>query len=132
MKEFTYEFTVLEHHLDSFSHVNNASYLKLYEEARWDFITNNGYGLERILKEQVGPVVLEATIKFRKELTLREKIIIHSKALEHNGKLLTMEQKMVKSDGSVASTFLLTVGVMDLKERKLIEPPEGWLKAVGF
>ena len=36
---YEYEKTILEQHLDTFGHVNNAAYLVLYEEARWDFIT---------------------------------------------------------------------------------------------
>ena len=36
---FEYELVIKECHLDSFGHVNNAIYVQLYEEARWDFIT---------------------------------------------------------------------------------------------
>ena len=41
-KIFTYEMLIKEKHLDTFGHVNNATYFELLEEARWDFITNNG------------------------------------------------------------------------------------------
>jgi acyl-CoA thioesterase FadM len=45
-----HEYTVLiiERHLDTFGHVNNATYLDLFEAARWEWITSNGFGLERI------------------------------------------------------------------------------------
>ena len=51
---FRYPLTILEKHLDSFGHVNNATYLHLYEEARWDFITKRGFGLARVLAGLVG------------------------------------------------------------------------------
>jgi len=48
--EFEYEVQIKEMHLDSFGHVNNAAYVMLYEEARWDFITRNGFGLDYVLE----------------------------------------------------------------------------------
>ena len=42
-----YQLVIREQHLDTFGHVNNAKYLEILEEARWDLITGNGYGLMR-------------------------------------------------------------------------------------
>ena len=50
---FEYQVLIQEVHLDSFGHVNNAAYVMLYEEARWDFITKQGFGLDYIQKHQV-------------------------------------------------------------------------------
>lgn len=131
-KEFSYQVKILEAHLDTFGHVNNAVYLQLYEEARWDFIQASDHGLRRILSEKIGPVVLEVNVKFRKELTNRELITITSKSTSLHGKILTLEQKMIKENGQIASMATFTVGIMDLEERKLIDPPERWLEAVGI
>ena len=127
-----YRFQVLEKHLDTFGHVNNAQYLVLYEEARWDLIENNGFGINRIKAEAAGPVLLEATVKFKRELKNREWIRIQSFAGEMNGKLMVINQQMVKPDGKIASEASFTVGFMDLKERKLIVPPDDWLKIFGY
>jgi len=130
---FSYSVLIMEKHLDSFGHVNNAAYLELFEEARWDFITNHGFGLERIKKEKKGPIVLEANLKFKKELLNRELITILSTSRKIiREKIMTLEQHMIKADGSIASELLLTVGFFDLSSRHLIPPEEGWLKAVGF
>lgn len=131
-KEYSYQVKILEAHLDTFGHVNNAVYLQLYEEARWDFIQASDHGLERILTDQIGPVVLEVNVKFRKELTNRELITIVSKSTSLHGKIMTLEQKMIKENGQIASTAVFTVGIMDLKERRLIDPPKRWLEAVGI
>lgn len=133
MKVFEYVFQVKEAHLDTFGHVNNATYLQLYEEARWDFITANGFGLERIRRELMGPVILEANVKFKRELINRESITIVSRSSEVvAGKIMTITQEMRKADGKVASEALFTVGFMDLKQRKLVAPPDDWLKACGY
>ena len=38
--DFIYHTQIKEKDLDTLGHVNNAKYLELFEEARWDFITN--------------------------------------------------------------------------------------------
>lgn len=130
--KFDYRVQVKEFHLDTFGHVNNAMYLVLYEEARWDFITNNGFGLDRIKADKMGPVIIEAQVKFKRELVNREWINIQSRLGEVNGKLMEINQQIVRPDGKIASEAKFLVGFMDLKERKLIVPPQDWLKACGY
>lgn len=130
---FEYELVIKESHLDSFGHVNNAVYVQLYEEARWDFITKNGFGLEVIQKEQVGPVLLDLQVKFKREIKNREIIKIQSQTRElMNSKMMVLEQKMIKSDGRIASEAVFTVGFFDMKLRKLIDASPSWLRAVGI
>lgn len=130
---FEYSVQIKEFHLDTFGHVNNAIYMALYEEARWDFITKHGYGLEKIQQEKKGPVILESTIRYRRELINREIIKIVSEPIDpEKSKIMTINQKMLKADGSLASEAIFTVGFMDLRERKLISAPDDWRKACGF
>ena len=129
---FEYKTQILEHHLDSFGHVNNAKYLELYEEARWDFITRNGYGLEQIRDLQMGPIVLDVACRFKRELKNREWIKIVSKSTESRKKILKMQQTIFKEGDVIASEAEFTFGFMDLKARRMIEPPELWLTAVGI
>jgi YbgC/YbaW family acyl-CoA thioester hydrolase len=130
---FKYRLQVLEKHLDSFGHVNNAVYLQILEEARWDFITKNGYGLDVIKKLQKGPVILEVKIKFKRELKNREWIDIHSQSIEPlNDKMYILKQEIIGSEGKVMTEAFFTVGFFDLKERKLIYPDSEWLKAIGL
>ena len=130
---YEYELTILEHHLDTFGHVNNAVYLEMYEEARWDFITKNNLGMKEILETKVGPVLLDLNLTFKSELKNREKIKIVSQARPEmrNKFIMTLDQKMIRADGKVASTLTLSVGMMDLSERKLILPSLEWLNALG-
>lgn len=128
----TYSFTVLEAHLDTFKHVNNATYLRLFEEARWDWITGEGLGLEAIQREQVGPVLLEIHLVFKRELTLREEVLIETRFIEmKNPLVMILEQRMIKkSSGELAAKLEAHVGVFDMSKRKLIPAPEKWQKAM--
>lgn len=130
---FEYDVVIRENHLDSFGHVNNAVYVQLYEEARWDFITKNGFGLEVIQRDQVGPVLLDLQVRFKREIKNREQIKILSQTKEIiSSKIMILEQRMLKADGKIASEAVFTVGFFDMKARKLIDPSPEWLHAVGI
>lgn len=129
---FEYEVLIRESHLDSFGHVNNSVYVQLYEEARWDFITRNGFGLDYVMKNHIGPVILDLQVRFKRELKNREKIKITSQTVEIiSRKVMVLHQAMIKEDGKVASEATFTVGFFDLKARKLINANEEWLRACG-
>lgn len=126
-----YPLMIQEIHLDFYGHVNNATYLTLYEQARWDFITKRGYGLKRIQELAIGPVILEAQVAYKKELSVREDIIIRTwfKGMK-NRLVMELEQDMVKKNGDIASTLLLTIGLFDLKARKLLVPTPEWMQVL--
>ncbi len=130
---FKYRLQILEHHLDSFGHVNNAVYLQILEEARWDFITKKGFGLDVIKKIQKGPVILEIKIKFKRELKNREWIEIHSQAVEPiNDRMYVLKQEIFNADGKVMTEVFLTIGFFDMVLRKLLVPEKEWLRAIGL
>lgn len=127
-----YRTMILEKHLDTFGHVNNARYFELLEEARWARVTEGGYGLETVQKLRKGPVVLAAEIEFKRELKLREEIEITTQAIEQNGKIGKIEQYILNpADGSVHARAVFTFGFFDLEKRKLMEATPEWLRAIG-
>jgi YbgC/YbaW family acyl-CoA thioester hydrolase len=128
----TYKMLIRESHLDSYGHVNNATYLTLLEEARWEVITQNGYGYSEVHRTGQGPVILEVNLKFMKELRLREEITITTEVVEYSGKIGRLKQQMIKPDGSVASEAIFVFGLFDLKARKMIEATPAWKRALGL
>lgn len=130
-KKIEYEMMIKESHLDTFGHVNNAKYLEILEEARWDLITKNGYGLKEIMSKKQGPVILEVNLKFRKELKNREKIKISTAMSRHDGKIGYIEQTILNEKGETAAIAVFTYAFFDLKERKIIAPTAEWLIAIG-
>ncbi|MCE5316853.1 MAG: thioesterase family protein [Parachlamydia sp.] len=128
---FYYPLVIQETDLDTFGHVNNAAYLRLYEQARWDVITKNGFGLQKIRESGVGPTILEVKVTFLKELRARDEIVIESQSLPYERKVGRMIQKMVRGD-EICSTAEYTFALYDVKQRKLVAPTPEWLKAVGL
>jgi YbgC/YbaW family acyl-CoA thioester hydrolase len=127
----TYSILILEKHLDTFGHVNNATYLEMLEEARWDFITARGYGFETIKKTGKGPVILGINMKFLKEIKLRQKIVIETQTISYKGKIASLRQDIFSDAGELMFEARLTFGFFDTVERKLITPSPEWLTAIG-
>ena len=130
-ESFRYPLIIREAHLDTFGHVNNATYLQILEEARWEFITSRGFGLRDIKKTGMGPIVLEWNMRFIKEIRLREKITIESQTLRYDKKIGILRQDIFNEKNELCFQGKMTFGLFDTQERKLILPTPEWLKAIG-
>lgn len=130
-KKHIYPITILESHLDTFGHVNNGAYLVLFEEARWDLITANGYGLKRIQELELGPVLLEINLKFRKEIRLRQKVRIETHLVSCSKKISIVHQDLIDESGNICCSAEITIGLFDLRARKLVPLTKDWLKAMS-
>jgi acyl-CoA thioester hydrolase len=127
---YRYEAIIEASDLDSYGHVNNTRYFSLLEDARWDLITNNGYGKAKVDETGLGPIVLEVNLRYLKELLMDDKIVIETKVLLTPGKpLIYMQQKIVRGI-DICCEALFTLGLFDLKKRKLVRPSETWLSAL--
>lgn len=137
-----HEFALVVHeaHLDTFGHVNNATYLQLFEQARWDWITRGGYGLEQIHETKQGPVVLDCSVQFRREVTNRQPVIIRTWIAKLGPKVATVRQDLsldteqVPADGrsELCCSASFTMALFDLAARRIIEPTAAWLGAFGL
>ncbi len=132
-----YQVLVHEAHLDTFGHVNNAAYLQLFEQARWDWITKGGYGVTQIRETQQGPTILECSLAFRREVTNRQQLLIRSWVASYASKVADVQQEMwrMTSDGSepvLCCSAKFVMALFDLSQRKVILPTPRWLAALGF
>lgn len=134
-EKFEYEILIRESHIDSLGHVNNAHYLSLFEEARWEIISPRGFSVAEIQTRGLGPVVLEVNLRFAKEVQLRQKVRICSEVvMEPNlsrSKTLKMIQKMLNEKNEVCCTGEFTFALFDLRSRRIVSPTPEWLSAIG-
>lgn len=118
--------------LDMFGHVNNAAYLSIFEQARWDVVAPLGFGVQDIQKNLQGPTLLEVKMQFRREIRARETIKIRTFVTAQSGKITYLRQIMVKENGEEACIADFVIALFDLRLRKLIEPTEAWKRALGL
>ncbi len=131
-EKVSYPVLIREAHLDTFGHVNNARYLDLFEEARWECMTQRGYGLEKVRSSGLGPIILEVQLKFILELHLRKQITITTQVLKYEKKIGILRQEMLDTDGHLCAQADFTFGLFDLRERKLVLPTTEWKLAIGI
>lgn len=129
-KIFSYPTIIKEVYLDVFGHMNNAMYLTLLEEARWDFISKNGYDLQKIISTGLGPTILEINIKYLKELKVRDEINIETQLISYVGKIGKIGHRILRAN-QLCCTAEMIFGLFSVHERKLVLPTPDWLYAVG-
>jgi acyl-CoA thioester hydrolase len=127
-----YSIVIREHHLDTFGHVNNAAYLEILEEARWDLIARNGYGLEDVQRLKVGPTVLEVQLRFVREIRNRQRVTIRTWLESYKGKVGKLAQQIQDDVGEVCTEALFTIGLFDMTTRRLVRPTPEWMAALGL
>ncbi len=113
----TTEIKIRGYHTDVFQHVNNARYLELLEEGRWDYFEKNN--LFRLFKEGINHAVTNININYRKEAFVGDILTIETKVKESNGKFYIMSQKIYsKNSGVVIADAELTEVFIYANSRK--------------
>jgi len=129
---FEQSIVIREQHLDTFGHVNNARYLEIFEQARWDLITDNGFGLEHIRSSGTGPVILEVSLRFLRELKNRDRVLVRSFVDSYEGKIGHMTQLLVNDAAQICCEGKFVFAQWDTRSRKIIAPTPEWRVAVGL
>lgn len=129
---FDQSIVIREEHLDTFGHVNNARYLEIFEQARWDLITENGFGLDYVTLSGTGPVILELSLRFIREVKNRQHLIVRSFLDSYEGKIGRMTQQLIDDAGRVCCDGKFVIAQWDTKTRKIILPTPEWQRAVGM
>ena len=124
---YTYPVLIKETYLDSFGHVNNAVYLTLFEEARWEIFNKFNYGIQKIRETGIGPTLLEVNLKFIRELKARDQVIIRTENLSIEKYLFKVSQKILRNE-EVCCEGLFTIACYDINQRRLVKPTPDILK----
>ncbi|MET0792443.1 MAG: thioesterase family protein [Polyangiaceae bacterium] len=129
---FEQTIVICEAQLDTFGHVNNARYLEIFEQARWDLITANGFGLDTVRSSGTGPVILEVTLRFLREVKNRQQLVIRTSLDSYEGKIGKMTQLLLDETEQVCCEGNFVFAQWDTESRKIIAPTPEWRRAVGM
>jgi acyl-CoA thioester hydrolase len=129
---FEQSIVIREGHLDTFGHVNNARYLEIFEQARWDFINDNGFGLDFVKSSGTGPVILELSLRFVREVKNRQHMLIRSFLDSYEGKIGRLTQQLIDDSDQVCCEGKFVIAQWDTNTRKLILPTPEWRRAIGL
>lgn len=128
---FSVPVTVRGYELDINGHLNQAVYLQYAEHARWELMKAAGIPGEKMVGSGIGPVVLEQTLKYQRELHLGDEVTVSCEFRWSGGKAFRMRQEIRKLDDTVSATIDVVCGIMDLRLRKLVADPAAALREVA-
>jgi acyl-CoA thioester hydrolase len=125
-----YRTQIESRHIDGYGHVNNAVYLQLFEQARWDWIDLGGGSRDLVKEIGVGPVVVEIQLRFSRELLEGEKIAIRSARETPLGKTYWMNQIIYKEDGMIACKARFRLAFINIHKRIITDPHPRWVEVL--
>ncbi|WP_030778188.1 acyl-CoA thioesterase [Streptomyces sp. NRRL S-920] len=128
---FAVRIEVRGYETDSQGHLNQAVYLQYAEHARWSLLRAAGIAQADLLDKGVGPVALENTIRYRSELRAGDETTVSCAFVWGERKTFRMEQTITKADGTVAATVSSLGGLLDLKERRMVEDPRAYFRTLA-
>jgi acyl-CoA thioester hydrolase len=129
---FSTRIEVRGYELDSLGHVNHAVYHQYAEVARMKAFVVAGCEWDELVRRRIGPVLLSTTVNFRSELRGGDEVDVTCVAKFGTGKTFTLEQEIVKVDGTLSAEVYGVYGVMDLEARKLFPDPRAALEGAGL
>ncbi|GAA5204805.1 acyl-CoA thioesterase [Streptomyces thinghirensis] len=128
---FSVPVTVRGYETDTQGHLNQAVYLNYAEHARWSLLRAAGIRQADLVARGVGPVALETTIHFRRELLAGDEVEVTCAFEWGEGKTFRIRQIIRKADGTVAAEVEGVGGLMDLGARKLVADPRRRFKELA-
>ncbi|MEU3894756.1 acyl-CoA thioesterase [Streptomyces sp. NPDC045251] len=128
---FSVPVTVRGYETDTQGHLNQAVYLNYAEHARWSLLQAAGIRQADLVARGVGPVALETTIRFRRELLAGDEVEVTCAFEWGEGKTFRIVQVIRKADGTVAAEIEGVGGLMDLEARRLVADPRQRFKELA-
>jgi acyl-CoA thioester hydrolase len=120
---FTVRITVRGYEVDRQGHLNQAVYLNYAEQARWEFLVAAGVTQDALVASGVGPVTLETTIRFLRELRAGDEVDVSCGFQWDGGRTFRVQQDFSRPDGTMAAQLTAVGGLLDLRERRLVDKP---------
>jgi acyl-CoA thioester hydrolase len=121
---FQVRLEVRAYELDTQGHVTTAAYLQYADHVRWKLLTAAGIDLEELRRAGLGPVTLETTVRFVRELRLGHEVDVSCSFDWPGGRTGRVAQQLHRADdGSLVAELSSVGGLLDLAARKLVPDP---------
>ncbi len=120
----TYRGYVSMQECDEMGHMNIQHYIGKTSDASFNYRVAIGMGFTHQRESGLGYVALEHHIRFHRELRTSDLVLVRSGTIELRDKTMRMYQEMREIvDDRLAATFVVDVGCLDLKTRRLVPWP---------
>ncbi|MFI9154311.1 acyl-CoA thioesterase [Streptomyces sp. NPDC053367] len=128
---FSVPVTVRGYETDVQGHLNQAVYLNYAEHARWALLQAAGIRQADLAARGIGPVALETTIRYKRELLAGDEVEVTCEFVWSEGKTFTIRQAIRRTDGTLAAEIDAVGGLLDLESRRLLTDPRERFKELA-
>jgi YbgC/YbaW family acyl-CoA thioester hydrolase len=114
MAQTDIDLTVYPDECDAFGHLNQASFLALFERARWEMLAR-GPGMDVFTRHGAWPAVRKASVEYLAAAFPGDVLRFHLELAHHGRTSFTLRQsaRRVRDDGLIATAEFLFVCVDD-------------------
>jgi acyl-CoA thioester hydrolase len=128
---FAVRIAVRGYELDANGHLNRAAYLQYAEHACWEWVRAAGIEHRDLVDRGVGPVTLEETIRYHRELRAGDEVTVACRPVWGNGKTYRIEQDVHLVDGTLVAEVTAVCGLFDLADRRLVPHPDEQMRSLA-
>lgn len=128
---FRVRITVRGYELDTQGHLNQSVYLQYAEHARWECLRAAGISQAGLIAQGVGPVALEVTVRYLRELRGGDEVDVSCAFAWGGGKTFRIAQDYHRPDGDAVASLTGVGGLLDLRERRLVANPGERFRAMA-
>jgi len=112
--------------MDFNQHMSNTAFLGVSGDCRMRFLAERGFGPDEFRKRQIGPVIVEDRLVYKKELCLLEpfRVELALAAATPDARKLKLRNSFFREpDGALAAVVESVALWFDLAARKPVVPP---------
>jgi acyl-CoA thioester hydrolase len=117
--------------MDFNAHMANTAYLDLAADVRMAFFAEHGFPPSEFRRLAIGPVIRKDELEYRREVGLHDTVTVTYSmlAMSPDGARFVVQNEFLLASGDLAATVRSTGGWLDLRARKLVQPPPALLNA---
>lgn len=125
-KKYSTTFEVKWAEVDPNLHLRHTVYLDYGDQTRIRFFEENNLPFNKLMRLGIGPILFGTQTDFKKEVLLSEKVKIDCELVDitSDGRKWTIKHLLYKEEGSIAAEMVYRGAWFDLKQRKVIAPPQ--------
>jgi acyl-CoA thioester hydrolase len=117
--------------LDVNGHVRGPAYLAYADHARWSCVWAAGIDPAELTARRIGPVNLETTVRFHRELVPRGEVEVGCEFHWGTGKTSRVTQEFRTPGGVLVAEVESVSGLLDLDRRRLVADPGSYWRELA-
>jgi acyl-CoA thioester hydrolase len=128
--EFVFEGAVLWSQIDANKHLRHSAYADFAAQARIALMAKNGFGVEQLTENKIGPILFKEELLYLREVGLNDylKVTCELVRCKKDGSRWSFTQAIYRNDGIKAAIVNTDGAWIDTEVRKLTALPQELLK----